>query len=61
MLCGGVALGFSLSILAFNFTMEYIALGGETPLTELRSFQSMLKRTGVNSVSDTDLVAARAW
>ena len=29
--------------------MEYVALDGETPLTELPSFQSMLKRTGVDS------------
>ena len=28
--------------------MEYVALGGETPLTELPSFQSMLKRTSVD-------------
>ncbi len=61
LLLGIAALGFGLSILAFNFTMEYAALDGETPLTELPSFQSMLKRTGANSVSNTDLVAARAW
>ncbi len=61
LLLGAVALGFGLSVLTFNFTMEYVALKGETPLTELPSFQSMLKRTGVNSVSNTYFNAARAW
>ena len=46
LLIGIVALGLVLSILTFNFTMEYVALGGETSLTELPSFKSMLKRTG---------------
>ena len=46
LLLGIVALGFGLSVLTFNFTMEYVALGGETPLTELPSFKSMLQRTG---------------
>ena len=45
LLLGIVALGFGLAILTFNFAMEYIALDGQTPLTELPSFQSMLKRT----------------
>ena len=61
LLLGAVALGFGLSVLTFNFTMEYAALDGETPLTELPSFQSMLKRTGVNSVEHTALIAARPW
>ncbi len=61
LLLGAVALGFGLSVLTFNFTMEYAALDGETPLTELPSFQSMLKRTGVNSVEYTVLIAARPW
>ncbi len=46
LLLGAVALGVGLAVLAFNFTMEYAALNGETPLTELPSFQSMLYRTG---------------
>ena len=61
LLLGSVALAFGLAILTFNFTMEYAALNGETPLTELPSFQSMLKRTGVDSIGNADLVAARAW
>ena len=48
LLLGIVALGFGLAILTFNFAMEYIALDGQTPLTELPSFQSMLNRTSVN-------------
>ena len=48
LLFGAVALGFGLCVLTFNFTMEYVALGGETPLTELPSFQSMLKRASVD-------------
>ncbi len=39
---------FGLCVLTFNLAMEYAALEGETPLTELPSFQSMLKRTNVN-------------
>ena len=62
LLLGIAALGFGLSVLAFNFTMEYAALDGETPLTELPSFQSMLKHTRVNSVeNNVRVVAARAW
>ena len=48
LLLGIVALAFGLSLLTFNFAMEYIGLGGETPLTELPSFQSMLRRTSVD-------------
>ena len=54
LLLGAVALGFGISILAFNFTMEYAALGGETPLTELPSFKSMLKRTGSGGIGRAD-------
>ena len=48
LLFGIVALGFGLSVLTFNFTMEYIALGWRTPLTELPSFESMLRRSSVD-------------
>ncbi len=48
LLLGAVALGFGLSVLAFNFTMEYTALDGETPLTELPSFKSMLRNTSLD-------------
>ena len=61
LLLGVTALGFGLSVLAFNFAMEYAALDGETPLTELPSFQSMLKRTGANSEFNANIAAARFW
>ncbi len=48
LLLGIAALGFGLAVLAFNFAMDYIALDGERPLTELPSFQSMLSRTGLD-------------
>ena len=61
LLLGIIALVFGLSVLTFNFAMEYAALNGETPLTELPSFQSMLKRTGADSEFNADIVAARFW
>lgn len=45
---GGAALLVGLSVLAFNFTNEYRALDGETALTELPSFRSMMRRTGID-------------
>ena len=54
LLLGTVTLVFALSLLAFNFTMEYVSLGGETPLTELPSFKSMLKRTGSAGIGKAD-------
>ena len=45
---GGAALLVGLSVLAFNFTNEYRALNGETALTELPSFRSMMRRTGID-------------
>ena len=56
MALGVVSLLFGLSILTFNFTMEYIALDGETPLTKMPSFQSMVQRLG----GDDDFNAIRA-
>ena len=61
LLLGAVALAFGLSLLAFNFTMEYAALNSETPLTELPSFESLLKRTGVNTMGESYPVASRGW
>ena len=63
LLLGAVTLVFGLSVLTFNFTMEYIALDGETPLTELPSIQSMLIRTGWDAeVNAAPVIAAgRAW
>ena len=42
---GLAALLFGAAVLGFNFANEYAAFGGETPVTELPSFQSMLRRT----------------
>ena len=44
---GLAALLFGAAVLSFNFANEYAAFGGETPVTELPSFRSMLKRTGL--------------
>ena len=44
-----IVLLFGTSMLAVNFTSEYVALEGRTPLTELPSFDSMLRRTGIVS------------
>jgi len=43
---GVVALLFGTAVLSVNFAHEYVALNGETGLTKLPSFRSMLKRTG---------------
>ena len=51
-LLGGVSLIFGAAVLAFNFTNEYFAMNGETPLTELRSVKSAMVRTGL-IISDT--------
>ena len=41
---GLAALLFGAAVLGFNFVNEYTAFRGETPVTELLSFQSMLER-----------------
>ena len=50
---GVVALLFGTAVLSFNFANEYVALKGETGLTELPSVQSMLKRIG--RIEDTNV------
>ena len=47
LMLGIVALICGISLLAFNFTNEYLSLNRETPLTQLPSFQSTLERTGI--------------
>ena len=42
---GLASLLFGAAVLGFNFANEYTAFRGETPVTELPSFQSMLRRT----------------
>ena len=46
-------------MLGFNFGNEYRALGGEVPLHELPSFQSMLRRTGLDASQEH--VGALGW
>ena len=48
LMLGIVALLFGMAVLGFNFANEYTALNGETPLSELPSVQSMLRRIGLN-------------
>ena len=48
---GLIALLFGTSMLAVNFTSEYVALEGRTPLAQLPSVRSMTKRTGLSPVS----------
>ena len=54
---GLAALLFGAALLTFNFANEYAAFGGETPVTELESFQSMLGRTGL----DRDFAPVAWW
>ena len=59
---GAVALVFGLALLSFNFANEYAALGGETPLSELPSVRSMLKRVaGQNAGFNADRAEFLAW
>ena len=46
---GVAALLFGMAVLSFNFFNEYQGLNGKTALTELPSFQSMLRRTGLEN------------
>lgn len=49
---GLVALLFGVLVLAVNWTSEYVALEGETPISQVPSFGSMLKRTGLSRTLD---------
>ena len=51
LLLGVVALLLGLATLTFNFAMDYIALDGETTLTELPVFDSILRRTSIDQGS----------
>ncbi len=48
MALGLASLLFGAAVLSFNFANEYAAFGGETAVTELPSFRSMLRHTGLN-------------
>ncbi len=62
---GAAALLFGAAVLAFNLISEYDAFNGELPLNELPTFQSMLRRTGLDADSASYPVvgprATRAW
>ena len=58
---GAVALLSGISVLTFNFTNEYFALNRETPITELPSFKSMIKRTGAAPSLDKEHAAYLSW
>lgn len=58
---GAVALLSGISVLTFNFTNEYFALNRETPITELPSFKSMIKRTGAAPRLDKEHAAYLSW
>ncbi len=45
---GLASLLFGAALLTFNFANEYAAFGGETPVTELPSFQSVLRHMGLD-------------
>ena len=51
---GVVAVLFGSAVLGMNFAREHAALGGETPLAELPSVRSALKRTSVASRREFD-------
>ncbi len=61
MILGVVALMFGVAVLSFNFFNEYNAARGRVPLTELSSFQSMLKRTGQNEGFNIKYADQLAW
>ncbi len=50
---GVFALLFGAAVLGFNFANEYAAFGGQTRVSELPSFQSMLRRTGLEQDPDS--------
>jgi len=56
---GAVALAFGLLSLSFNMASEWFALGGAKPITELPTFNSMLRRMGQEQ--SPDLPARLAW
>ena len=61
LLLGVVALLFGLATLSINFANEYYALQGETPLTELPTFQSMLNRAGQSEEFNSLYAEVVAW
>ena len=57
---GAAALLFCALVMSLNIANEYIALGGEVPLPDLPSVQSMLQRTTIDGAVLADVPGA-AW
>lgn len=47
LILSAAAVVFGVMVLGINFAREYFALGGESPLADLPSVRSMLRRTGI--------------
>ena len=58
---GATAVVFGLIVLSFNFIGEYRALHGELGVTDLPSFQSMLRRIGWEETYRVDQARYVAW
>ena len=58
---GLAALCFATAVLSFNLANEHALFKGAQSLTELRSFQSMRYRTGLNEEFNADYASALAW
>lgn len=55
------ALSFCIVLLAGQFAAEYHGLNGETPVTELPSWQSLLYRTGLDEAFHEQHAGVLAW
>ena len=58
---GAAAFLFGLAVLSFNFATEYYALDGRRGLSELPTFQSMLRRTGLEESFNLRHAASTGW
>ena len=58
---GLAALCFATAVLSFNLANEHALFKGAQSLTELRSFQSMRYRTGLNEEFNANYASALAW
>ena len=58
---GVAALLFGLAVLGFNFATEYTAFDGETAITELPNYESLLRRIGGNEGFNESNAELLAW
>ena len=61
MALGVTTLLFGIATISFNLGSEYLALRGETPLAELPTSQSMLKRVGLDAEYSAANARGLAW